>query len=151
MKRAFIAITILFLITVSAVSAHADLNNFLSNLNIQANADMDGFGVKLSAQFGVPLPEVQAIIKAVALPADAFMCLQLSRMANKQPERVVQVYKSNTGKGWGTIAKELGIKPGSAEFHALKNGDLAFTGQQVEETEKGQSKSKGKGKGKHKK
>ena len=151
MKRAFIAITILFLIAVSAVSAHADLNNFLSNLNIQANADMDGFGVKLSAQFGVPLPEVQAIIKAVALPADAFMCLQLSRMANKQPERVVQVYKSNTGKGWGTIAKELGIKPGSAEFHALKNGDLAFTGQQEEETEKGQSKSKGKGKGKHKK
>ena len=151
MKKASIAITILFLIAVSAVSAHADLNDFISNLNIQAKADMDSFGVKLSAQFGVPLPEVQAIIKAVALPADAFMCLQLSRMANKQPERVVQAYKSNMGKGWGVIAKELGIKPGSAEFHALKSGDFAFTGQQAEETDKGQGKGKGKGKSKHKK
>jgi len=88
MKKAFIAITIFFLLAVSAVSAHADLDNFLSDLNIQANADMNGFGVKLSAQFGIPLPQVQAIIKTVELPADAFMCLQLSQMTNKQPERV---------------------------------------------------------------
>ena len=27
-------------------------------------------------------------------------------------------------KGWGVIAKNLGIKPGSEEFHALKTGRL---------------------------
>ena len=145
MKKAIIAITIFFLLAVSAVSAHADLDNFLSGLNIQANADMNGFGIKLSAQFGVPLPQVQAIIKTVELPADAFMCLQLSQMTNKQPERVVQTYKSNKGKGWGAIAKELGIKPGSAEFHALKRGDFTFTGERGGNTDKGQGKGKGKG------
>jgi hypothetical protein len=111
---------------------------------------MNGFGVKLSAQFGVPLPEVQAIIRTVELPADAFMCLQLSQMTNKQPERVVQTYKSNKRKGWGAIAKELGIKPGSAEFHALKRGDFTFTGERGGNTDKGQGKGKGKGKGHNK-
>jgi hypothetical protein len=45
------------------------------------------------------------------------------------------------------MAKSLGIKPGSAEFHALKNGDLDLfrTGQG------GKGPGKGKGSWKHKK
>ena len=148
MKKQFIAIAIFFFITVSAVCAHADLSDFLSDLNNQAKADMKGFGFKLSTQFGFPLPQVQKIIETVGLPADAFMCLQLSRMTNRQPERVVQTYKRNKKKGWGSIAKELGIKPGSAEFHALKSGDFTFTGKRGGKADKGQDKRKGKGKGK---
>jgi len=150
MKKPFIALPIFFFIAVSAVSAHADLDNFLSSLNSQAKVDTNGFGVKLSAQFGVPLPQVQEIIKTVEFPADAFMCLQLSRMTNIQLEKVVQIYKSDKMKGWGAIAKELGIKPGSAEFHALKRGDFTFTGERSKDTDEGQGKSKAKGKG-HKK
>lgn len=151
MKRSFIITTIFFLIAISAVSVHADLDNFLSDLNIQAKGDAGGYSIKLSAQFGVPLPEVQAIIKTVAVPADAFMCLQLSQMTNTQPDKVVQTYNYNKDKGWGAIAKELGIKPGSAEFHALKRGDFTLTGEQGGGcTGKNKSKSKGKGKG-HKK
>jgi hypothetical protein len=56
---------------------------------------------------------------------------------------------ANKGKGWGVIAKNLGIKPGSAEFHALKRGDLSFTGEPgAGEGQKGQGKGKGKGRGK---
>jgi hypothetical protein len=145
MNKAFIAIAIFFLMAVSAVSAYADLDYFLSDLNIQAKADMKGFGVKLSAQFGVPLPQVQAIIKTVELPADAFMIFQLSQMTYKQPERVVQTYKINRRKGWGAVAKELGIIPGSAEFHTLKRGDFTFTGKREGNTDKGQGKGKSKG------
>jgi len=151
MKKPFIEIAIFFLLSVSAVCAHANLSGFLSDLNNQAKADRKGFSVKLSTQFGFPLPRVQAIIKTVGLPADAFMCLQLSQMTNKQPERVVQTYKRNKKKGWGAIAKELGIKPGSAEFHALKSGDFTFTGKRGVKTGKGQDKRKGKGKGKGRK
>jgi hypothetical protein len=57
------------------------------------------------------------------------------------------VYKQSKGKGWGVIAKELGIKPGSPEFHALKRGDFAFTG---EPGGGGESHGKGKGKGRSK-
>ena len=37
-------------------------------------------------------------------------------------------YRNNKGQGWGVIAKNLGIKPGSDEFHALKAGRLSSTG-----------------------
>ncbi len=149
MKKSLVALAGFFLIAISAVSAHADLDTFLSNLNIQAKADLKNFSVKLASQFGVPLPQVQIIISTVETSADAFMCLQLSRMTNKQPEMVVQTYKDNKGKGWGVIAKELGIKPGSAEFHALKRGDFTFTGEPGGSA-KGKDKGKGKEKGRNK-
>lgn len=147
MKKTVIAAALFFFAAGFAVVAHADLDSFLGSLNIQARADLNGFSVKLSAQFGIPLPQVQAIVKTVGAPADAFMCLQLSQMANKQPDAVVQVYKGNKGKGWGVIAKELGIKPGSPEFHRLKRGDFALTG---EPGGGGESHGKGKGKGRNK-
>ncbi len=120
---AFLMCSVLF-----TAPARADINSFLDGLNIQAQADLPGFQVKLGAQFGIPLPQVQTIIKTVEKPADAFMVLQLGEMCSKPPEAVVQTYRANRTKGWGAIAHELGIKPGSPEFHALKNGDLAFTG-----------------------
>lgn len=150
MKRHVIVATLFFLVTGLAVTAHASLDSFLNSVNVQARADLNGFSVKLGAQFGLPVPQVQAVIRAVETPADAFMCLQLGQMARKQPETVVQTYKASKGKGWGVIAKELGIKPGSAEFHALKRGDLAFTGEPAASVEKGPGKGKGRGRGHNK-
>ena len=145
MKKSFIAVALLVLVAGLAANTYADLDGFLSNLNIQARADMNGYSVKLGAQFGVPLPQVQAIIGSVEMPADAFMCLQLGQWSHSQPEMVVNTYKGNKGKGWGVIAKQLGIKPGSAEFHALKRGDLYFTGSPGEAASQGKGKGKGKG------
>ena len=84
---------------------------------------------RISTQFGVPVAQVQAVIQTVREPADAFMVFQLGQFARVPSERVMEVYKPSRKKGWGAIAKELGIKPGSAEFHALKSGNLHFTGQ----------------------
>jgi hypothetical protein len=79
------------------------------------------------------------------------MVFQLGQMARTQPEKVMQVYTPNKKKGWGAIAKELGIKPGSAEFHALKAGNLSFTGQPASgDDSPGKGKGKGKGKGHNK-
>ncbi len=147
MKRIILAALALFLLCAPAL-AGGGLDGFLSNLNVQARADMNGFAVKLGAQFGIPMPQVQAVIGTVAQPADAFMCLQLGQWAQRPPEQVVQVYKTNRGKGWGVIAKSLGIKPGSPEFHALKRGDLVFSGQPGSGPGEGPGKGKGKGKGK---
>lgn len=135
---------------VSAVSAHAGLSDFLSDLDAKAKADIKGFHEKLSSQFNVPLPDVKAIIETIGLPGDAFMCLQLGLMTNNPPETVVHIYKNSKKKGWGAIAKELGIKPGSDEFHALKNGDFALTGIQKKKMGegKGNDKRKNQGRGK---
>jgi len=145
MKKISIAVSFLFLIVGFTGVAHADLNDFLRRVNEQAKADIKSFNVKLSAQFGIPVPRVDEILRVVAAPADAFMVLELGRMTNKQPETVVQTYQANRDKGWGVIAKELGIKPGSAEFHALKRGDFAFTGKAGDSRDQGPGKGKGKG------
>jgi hypothetical protein len=108
--------------------ALADLNGFLSSVNRQALSDIKNFNSKLSSQFGVPIPDVEAIVRSVPNPADAFMILHLSHMSHLAPEVVLQRYQRNKGKGWGNLAQQLGIKPGSPEFHALKRGNLAFTG-----------------------
>jgi hypothetical protein len=146
MKRVAACVVVLLVVIGFSANAGADLNIFLRDLNVQARADMGGFSAKVSAQFGVPVPQVQAVIRAVDSPADAFMCFELGRMTGKAPDTVLQVYRRHKGKGWGVIAKEMGIKPGSAEFHALKRGDLALTGE-PDGRGKGPGKGKGKGKG----
>jgi len=123
MKRFLLAVSVLLLVCGPAF-AGGGLEGFLDNLNVQARTDQSGFSARISAQFGVPLPQVQAVLGSVAVPADAFMVFQLGQMANRSPDSVLHVYHAGRGKGWGVIAKNLGIKPGSAEFHALKRGDF---------------------------
>ena len=150
MKRTILFCLALFILSPLAAFA-GGLENFLANVNIQARADMPGFAAKISTQFGVPVPEVQAVIRTVHEPADAFMIFQLGQMSGQQPDRVMSVYGPNRKKGWGAIAKSLGIKPGSAEFHALKKGNLAFTGQPAgTDSPPGKSRGKGHGKGHNK-
>jgi hypothetical protein len=148
MKRIVLAALLLTFYCSQALAA-GGLDVFLDNLNIQARADMNGFSARVSAQFGVPQAQVQTVIGTVRQPADAFMVFQLGQMANSPPETVVQVYKANRGKGWGVIAKSLGIKPGSPEFHALKRGDFVLSGEPGGGPGQGHGKGKGKGKGKN--
>jgi len=124
MTRFFPAILILML---SALPAWAGgLQDFLNHVNIQARTDLHHFTAKVSAQFGVPEAQVRVVLKQVSSPADAFMVFQLGQMANQQPETVMRVYQANRDRGWGVMAKQLGIRPGSPEFHALKRGNLHF-------------------------
>jgi hypothetical protein len=121
--------------------ASSDLDVFVSNLNVQAQADLGAFKVRLSTQFGVPAARVDAVLASVKTPGDAYMCLRVGQVTSQPVEVVTKEYQKNKGKGWGVIAKNLGIKPGSKEFHELKKGN--FDGD-----DSGSGKGKGKGKGK---
>ena len=131
----------------SPVFAASDLDNFIKSLNVQAQADLGAFKVRLSSQFGVPVPRVDAIMASVKTPGDAYMCFRVGQVASRPVEVVMKEYQAHKGKGWGVIAKNLGIKPGSKEFHALKKGD--FNGDDATPGKgKGKGKSKGKGRDK---
>jgi len=149
MKRLVIPFVCALLLCLAG-AAWASLDGFLANLNVQARADLPGFKAGIAAQFGVPLPQVDAVFAQVAAPADVFMTFQLGQMANKPAPVVLQTYRSSKSKGWGAMARELGIKPGSAEFHALKSGNLRYTGQQDGGGDDRPGKGKGKGKGHNK-
>jgi hypothetical protein len=146
MKRILLAASMAILCSAQAFAA-GGLEGFLANVNVQARADLPGFTAKVSAQFGVPEVQVRAVLGTVKEPADAFMVFQLGQMSRQPTDKVIRVYETQKGKGWGVIAKELGIKPGSPEFHALKNGDLHFGA--APDEDRGTGKGQDKGKGKH--
>ena len=138
-----ISIAFLFL---SSIAEAGDFD-WIKDLNVKAEADPSGFKARLAARFKIGDAEVKAVISNVEEPADAYMVLRLGEMSNQPTEEVIEKYKSGKGKGWGVIAKSLGIKPGSKEFHALKyNHDLHDGKSNVQSKGKGKDKSKGKGK-----
>lgn len=115
---------------------------WFEEFNIRAHADPDGFRAKIRARFKIGDAEIDVAFGNLKDPADLYMVYRLSEMSNKPIIYVIDHYKARKGKGWGALAKSLGIKPGSREFHALKTGDDLYKS-------KGSSKkSKKNGKGK---
>lgn len=146
MKRAMAVVLACIFLSANAMAA-GGLDGLLGKLNSQAKSDLNNFSARISAQFGTPEAQVRIVLSTVKEPADAFMVFQIGKMSGHPPEQVLGVYEKGRGKGWGALAKELGIKPGSPEFHALKRGDFDLRGGPDDGHGKGKSKSKGKGKG----
>lgn len=140
---------ILCILLCCAGQAMADaLDTFLDNINVQAAGDRNGAVAGIGSHFGVPSSDVERLMGTTGSLADAFMVLQLGRWTGQSRDRIMDVYGSRKGQGWGAIAKDLGIKPGSAEFHALKNGDFGYDPRRPRHgDDKGGNPDKGGGKG----
>jgi hypothetical protein len=125
----------------SSVGAAGDFD-WIKGFNIQAEGDPSGFRARLAARFQIGNTQIDTVLSNVEKPADAYIALRLGEISRQPMDYVIEQYKSNKGKGWGALAKSLGIKPGSREFHALKQGHDLYA-----ESGKDQAKGK-KGKGK---
>jgi hypothetical protein len=97
-----------------------DMDGFLKDVSTKAKNDINDFINNATATFNIAKDKVEGLIKIMD-PGDVFMTLQTAQVINKPVEEVKEAYVKAKDKGWGQIAKDLGIKPGSAEFHALKN------------------------------
>ena len=142
LKVIFGAAIVFFL--VSSVAAAGDFD-WIRDFNIKAVADASGFRAKLAARFRIGDARINAVLGNVDKPADAYMVMRLGEMAKRPPEDVLREYKAGKGKGWGALAKSLGIKPGSKEFHALKRGQDLYDGL-GKDKKSGKDKKKSKGK-----
>jgi len=120
MIKVFFVVSMVFLLFSSAVVA-GDFD-WMDDLNIQAESDQSGFRARLATRFHIGDAQIKVVLGNVEQPADAYMVFRLGEMSNQPTERVIEKYKSSHGNGWGALAKSLGIKPGSKEFHALKQG-----------------------------
>jgi len=134
--------------TYNAKTGDSALDTTLGDLNVQTHGrNLSDFISNLSVSYNIPKIKIEDLLFKVEMtPADAYMTVGIAKIANKSIDEVVNEYKANKGKGWGVIAKNLGIKPGSKEFHALKKG-----GSVELDKAKGKGKDKGDGKGKGKK
>ena len=137
-KMLFMVSVVFLLLSSSAIVVAGDFD-WLRDFNIRAEADPSGFRARLATRFNIGDTQVNAVLSDVDKPADAYMVLRLGEMSAKPTDYVIEKYRSEKGKGWGVLAKSLGIKPGSKEFHALKNGNDIYN-----------DNDKGKGKGKDK-
>lgn len=137
---ALLVLSTLLLVPTFAIAADFD---WTKDLNIRAKADPSGFRAQLSTRFKIGDAQVKVVLGNVDRPSDAYMVFRLGEMSSRPVDDVLDKYRAGKKKGWGTLAKSLGIKPGSQEFHALKQGDNLYSGQ-----DKGKKKKKNSGKGK---
>ena len=148
MKKQKFILTLLALSTflLPATFVAAQDFDWTKNLNIRAEADPSSFRAQLSARFHIGDAQVKVVLSNVDKPGDAYMVLRLGEISSRPVDYVLNKYKAEKSKGWGALAKSLGIKPGSKEFHAFKQGAEIDRDKRKSKSYKN-SKSKGKGKG----
>ena len=115
------------MLLVASASA-ADDFGWVKNFNQRVQADPAGFRATLAARFHIGDAQITAVLGNVASPADAYIVLRLGEISRHPTDYVLREYRTSHGRGWGVIAKSLGIKPGSAEFQALKKGQDLYKG-----------------------
>lgn len=144
-KSLLIATLVQLMIASIAVAGEYD---WLKNLNIRAEADSSGFRMKLATRFRMGTSEINAVVNNVDKASDAYMVLRLGEMTHRPLNEVLHVYHSNNKTGWGRMAKQLGIKPGSKAFHALKRGQDLYVENSGNSHKKHAMRSNGKDNGK---
>src|SRR6218665_2724523 len=102
-------------------SGDATLDANLKTITLEANKDLATFKANVVVTYGTTLEKVNSLFTVGMAASDVVMSFEIIKITKKPITEVIRVYKASKTKGWGVMAKELGIKPGSKEFHALKD------------------------------
>jgi len=121
-----------------------ELDQSLVAIDANARLDFGAFRSDISIGYNVTEKKIDYLSAEIGMSAgDIFMTVELAKITHKSIDQVVEVYNVHKGKGWGVMAKELGIKPGSPEFHALKD-QARSNGNKAGKYNNGKGKAKGK-------
>ena len=133
-------------LTTTNNTGDAEMDNYLAEINDKAETDYDSFRDELSENSNITAEEIDRYVQEENMkPADVYYASVLSSATDRPVSEVVELYSEK--KGWGAVAKELGIKPGSEAFHELKANTIKETGkdkQKKNKVEKTKKKSKNK-------
>lgn len=125
MKKAVFLALGLFLSTLAFAqtykSGDATLDANLKSITVEANKDLLSFKANVVTTYGTTLDKVNSLFTVGMNAGDVVISFEIMKLTKKPITDVIRVYKVSKSKGWGAMAKELGIKPGSKEFHALKD------------------------------
>jgi len=130
---------------VSFKTGNIELESDLNKINAKAKLDFGAFKSEMSVSYDISEKKIDHMnVELKMEPAEIYLACEISKISRRPINDVIESYKINKSKGWGHIAKQMGIKPGSPEFHQLKASSYSQSGGKHE-------KGKGKGKGKPKK
>jgi hypothetical protein len=109
--------------SLSTTTGDNEFDLALRSINIEAQKSLPAFYSSLSLNYGVKSEEIDILLRRHRLsPADAYLALRLAFLINKPVDYVIVRYQKHKKRGWGYIARKMGIKPGSERFFRLKTG-----------------------------
>lgn len=95
----------------------------LRDINDYGYRYRDPFIREMHGYYGAPRDLVSdLLVRRRWAPGDVYYACAIAQIIGRPCHYVVDVWERDHGQGWGVVAKRLGIKPGSAEFHRLKRG-----------------------------
>ena len=95
----------------------------LADINRYGYSYRDPFIDEMVRYHGAPRDLVtDLLVNRRWAPGDVYYACTIAQIINRPCRYVADEWQANRGQGWGVVAKRLGIKPGSAEFHRLKRG-----------------------------
>ena len=91
-------------------------------------ADINAYGARWPGPFAdelaryhdAPRGFVDALLAQGWSPGDVYIACVLAQAAGQPCRAVTEAWTRQGGDGWGALARQLGIPPGSPAFHALK-------------------------------
>ena len=137
MRHTFKALSLALVLAAAGQTAHAQdftfgwnprsgdvwMDSWLGDMNRYGQRYRDPFVDEMVRYHGAPRDLVVELIGPRRwAPGDVWMACNIASIIGRPCRYVVDVYERDHGHGWGNIAKQMGIKPGSAEFHRLKKG-----------------------------
>ena len=126
MKRKIIALAgILALAFVAGQNLFAqtdspDLEDEIAQVNQAGEEDLTALLTRLSVQYNVELTVLLDLNAQGYEPGQLWLALEIRSASDKTLAEALTLVGETKGHGWGVLAQALGIKPGSAEFFALK-------------------------------
>jgi hypothetical protein len=95
----------------------------LADINDYGSRYPDAFADELARYHAAPRDVVSALLAAPGwTPGDVYYACALAQAIGRSCRYVADERQSHPGEGWGALAQRLGVKPGSAQFHQLKDG-----------------------------
>jgi hypothetical protein len=99
------------------------VDTWLNDMNRSGGRYRDPFVDELVRHHSAPRELViDLLTRRRWAPGDVYFACALARQIGRPCRYVVDIWERDHGQGWGAIAKRMGIKPGSPEFHRLKRG-----------------------------
>ncbi len=127
MKKILFVFLSLFVLLAVEAQVNFNTGNYqldidLNEINKNAKIDLKKFGAELKSSYNISDEKLEYMNGSLKMaPAEIYFALEVSSVSKKPIDDVLKSYVANKSRGWGYIAQQVGVKPGSEDFKVLVN------------------------------
>lgn len=99
----------------------AELNESITTITTKAKTQFSEFKTFITQNYGVGRDKYDMWQNSIGMNlGDIYLAVEIAKVSGKPQDDVIAAFKKNKAQGWGAIAKEFGVKPGTDAFEVLK-------------------------------